>query len=89
MERSDLGTTPKPTPITVQIENGEVKLVYDRSAMTDAHTSKMYSAGLSYWLSCVLLGWDTTDKGEPWQPPDLADSVHWDGVIRAAREQGA
>lgn len=77
---------PKPTTITVETDDGEVKVTYDRNAMTDDLTAQLYSMLVRTRLSRVLLGWDVTMNGVPWQPPDLNNIYHWEQAIREQRQ---
>lgn len=78
---------PLPTKVTAQTEAGPVETHYDRNAVTGAIQNAIYSMPIRERLSRLLVGWDVTMNGECWQPESLENIGHWQGVIRAQREQ--
>lgn len=83
----DLSTIRAPRPATVKVAWGDevINVTYNRAAFSIALVENVYRMAIRDRVKQVILGWDITLNGEPWQPQPIEHPA-WDAVVNARRE---
>lgn len=83
----DLSTIRAPRPATVKVVWGDevINVTYNRGAFSIALVENVYRMAIRDRVKQVLLAWDITSNGEPWQPQPIEHPA-WDAVVYARRE---